>query len=322
MYLTPEKELYTIIQQFYSGKFNEIISLDLEVEFDFSNVLYSIEANFYKIRSLIIVNDLENASDALSKLETLIVKNSENNSIDDKTSNLLLVDIRVLSSYIEFKQSNKIDTDLLDSIDDNIPSLSLIYKKIIQSDLPISPDSPDLDLEAFIYLIFQTGSSSSSEISDSIYKSLVNLKSHYNDSIILDFAIAWAGLSKPTSSNFDDALEIVKSSFYFFDELSSSSNTESSKNLINLLVSNVKLGNLPESLECLEKLNELNDASKFPSWNYSLLINMIAVASINLQNDERVKLTNQIKSEYANSVYVNDLIEKEQLFDSIVASYN
>jgi hypothetical protein len=318
MYLIPEKELYTIVQQYYSGKFADIISLDLETEFDFSNILYNIEAQFYKIRSFIALNDLNNASTLLKNLENLILKNTEINSIDNKTSDLLINDIKILNSFIDFKKLNTIDNDLLNLIDDKIPSLALIYKKIIQSNVEISPESPDLDLESFIYIIF---SNSNNYIKESDYKKLIDLKHLFSDSLILDFAIAWAGLSKPTNtSNIDDSLNAIKSSYYFFDELTTSSNTDSSKNFISLLASHLKLGNIPEALECIEKLNSLNDLSS--SWNYSLLINKIALASITSNKIERENLIKKIYNDYPNSNFVNDLNEKSQLFDSIVASYN
>lgn len=318
MYLTPEKELYTIIQQFYSGKFSDIVSLDLDAEFDFSNILYDIEAHFYKIRSYLILQDYSNASKFLTDIEQKVSLNKEKDLIDSKTTDLLINDIKVLNSFIDFKKLNSIDNSLLDSIDDNTPSLALIYKKIILSDSKISPTSPDLDLESYLYLLFSNSILEKKEID---INTITNLKNHYSDSLILDFAIAWLGLSKSTNLNDNDSIINAKNSYYFFDELASSSNTDSIKNTINLLACQLKLGNIPESLECLEKLKSYDQKESLKSWDYSLLINKIALESINLNSTERNSLIAQIKSEFPDSDYVKDLNEKDELFTSIVNTY-
>ncbi|KAG0677802.1 hypothetical protein C6P40_005492 [Pichia californica] len=319
MYLTPEKELYTIIQQYYSGKYSDITSLDLDAEFDFSNVLYDIEAHFYKIRSYLILEDYSNAAELLNIIEKKIISNNENNLIDSKTSNLLINDVKILNSFIDFKKLNLIDHELLNSIDNNTPSLALIYKKIIESNSKISISSPDLDLESFIYLLFLNSNIENKEIDLKIIK---NLKSHYSDSLILDFAIAWLGLSKSTIINDDDSIANIKNSYYFFDELSSSSNTDSIKNTINLLACQLKLGNIPEALECIEKLKSFNEKDTLKSWNYSLLINKIALESIKLNSVDRLSLIEKIKKDFPESSYVKDLNEKDDLFTSIVSTYN
>lgn len=315
MYLTPEKELYTIIQQYYSGKFQDIASLDLDVEFDFSNILYDIEAHFYKIRSLIELDDHTNASKLLAQLEDKIISNTPTN-IDSKTSDLLVLDIKVLNSFIEFKSNGKVDAELLDSVDTEIPSLALVYKSIIQPDANISIASPDLDLEAFVFTLF-------SKDADNIDpKTISQFKKHYSDSLILDFAVSWLGLVNTTlDSNTNDADSPInlKNSYYFFDELTSSSNTDSAKNLINLLACQLKLGNIPESIECIEKLDTLNVN---PKWTYSLLINKIALNSLTSNSLERNRLIEELKNKFPNSPYVHDLNEKSELFDSIVESYN
>lgn len=317
MYLIPEKELYTIIQQYYSGKYSDIISLDLESEFDFTNVLYEIEANFYKIRSFIILEKYSEATELLNSLETLVMSKNEENSIDSKTADLLVNDIKVINSFVNFKKSNIIDEELLDSIDNNLPSLALIYKKIIKSNIEINLSSPDLDLESYIYLLFKN---SSVENKDIDLNEIKNLKSHYSDSIILDFAIAWLGLITPNSKNLnDDSIANVKNSYYFFEELTSSSNTDSIKNLVNLLACYLKLGNIPESVDCIEKINSLQNDNNH---DYPLLINKIALASITLNSDDRIQLIEKIKSKFPNSPYVTDLNEKNDLFDTIVSTFN
>lgn len=317
MYLIPEKELYTIIQQYYSGKYSDIISLDLESEFDFTNVLYEIEANFYKIRSFIILEKYSEATELLNSLETLVMSKNEENSIDSKTADLLVNDIKVINSFVNFKKSNVIDEELLDSIDNNLLSLALIYKKIIKSNIEINLSSPDLDLESYIYLLFKN---SSVENKDIDLNEIKNLKSHYSDSIILDFAIAWLGLITPNSKNLnDDSIANVKNSYYFFEELTSSSNTDSIKNLVNLLACYLKLGNIPESVDCIEKINSLQNDNNH---DYPLLINKIAFASITLNSDDRIQLIEKIKSKFPNSPYVTDLNEKNDLFDTIVSTFN
>lgn len=319
MYLTPEKELYTIIQQYYSGKYADIVSLDLDTEFDFSNVLYDIEAHFYKIRSLLLLEEYKEAAEFLASIEGRIVSNNENDLIDAKTTELLLNDVKVLNSFIDFKKLNTVDNELLSSIDDNTPSLALIYKSIIKSDVKISPASPDLDLESYIYLLFANSSLENKEIDPS---TIINLKSHYSDSLILDFAIAWLGLAAPTTAESDESIANAKNSYYFFDELSSSSNTDSIKNSVNLLACHLKLGNVPEALEVIEKLKTFPSTDALPSWNYSLLVNKIALSSITLNNTEREELIAKIEKEYPASSYVADLKEKNELFDSIVSTYN
>lgn len=155
MYLVPEKELYTIIQQFHSGKFQDIANLDLDTEFDFSNILYDIQANFYKIRSLIKLGNLNDASNLLNKLNSKLDSFTNSNQIDLETSNLIKIDINTLNAFIDYKNSNLIDSNLLNSIDSKTPSLALIYKKIIQNDLDSfnNIDSPDLDLESYIFTL-------------------------------------------------------------------------------------------------------------------------------------------------------------------------
>lgn len=319
MYLTPEKELYTVIQQYYSGKYAEIVALDLDTEFDFSNVLYDIEAHFYKIRSLLLLENYKEAAEFLAALEKRVISNNENNLIDTKTTQVLLTDVKVLNSFIDFKKLNSIDNDLLDSVDDSTPSLALVYKGIIKSDQKLSASSPDLDLESYIHLLFANFASDNKEIDPS---TIIGLKNHYSDSLILDFAIAWLGLSAPTTPNSDDSVANPKNSYYFFDELSSSANTDSAKNAINLLACHLKLGNVPEALEVIEKLKTLPSADALSSWNYSLLINKIALSSITSNTVEREELLAQIEKDYPASSYVSDLKEKNELFDSIVSTYN
>lgn len=315
MYITPEKELYSIIQQFHSGKYAEIAHLDLDAEFDFSNILYDIEANFYKIRSLIKLNDFTKASESLTELDFKITKNTESNQIDAQTANLFQTDIKVLNAYIDFKKFNSIDTTLLNSIDTKTPSLALVYKHIILNDSNTSSDSidsPDLDFESYLYTLLASSP-------DNAINIVSNLKSHYSDSLIIDFAVAWLGLAATQLNN--DTVN-TKNSYYFFEELTSSSNTDSIKNSISLLVSHLKLGNIPEANDCLQKIVSLDQSSFLPSWDYSLLINKIALASQALNSTERETLTQQIATKFPNSPYVNDLKEKSDLFDSIVASFN
>lgn len=316
MYITPEKELYTIIQLFYSGNYKEITDLDLDTEFDFSNILYDIEAQFYKIRANLILNNYDSASNLLSNLNKNL---SDLSSIDNQTKDVLLNDIKILNYFIDFKKLNdvgKIDYDLLNSFDDKLPTLATLYKKIIINDVQIDVQNPDLDLESYLLLLF----SSDSEISNS---ALIDLKNHYSDSLILDFAIAWLGLINPSSSNSDDTPVNTKNSYYFFEELTSSSNTDSIKNVINLLACHLKLGNIPEALDCLAKLNSMeNSHITKQSWNHSLLINKIALTSINGDSVQYNSLIDEIKKKFPDSYYVKDLVEKEQLFDSIVSTYN
>lgn len=57
------------MQQFYSRKFSDIVSLELDAEYDFSNILYDDEAHFYKISSYLILHDYSNASKFLTDIE-------------------------------------------------------------------------------------------------------------------------------------------------------------------------------------------------------------------------------------------------------------
>lgn len=317
MYLTPEKELYTIIQQFYSGKYADIAALDLNSEFDFSNILYNIEAHFYKIRAQLALNDFSSASSQLSILSQLISSNRVANKIDSQTSSLLEKDIQTLNAFIEFKSSQTINQEILDSIDNSTPSLALIYKSIILNTANQNTLSPELDLESYIFNLFTNSSFNNSQFKD--------LKSHYSDVLILDFAASWLGLAHSSTStddhdNDNDNLN-AKHSYYFFEELTSSSNTDSIKNVINLLASHLKLNNLPEANDCLAKLETLDQSTAKNEWIYSLLINKIALASTTLNSSDRVHLIDQISTQFPNSSYVKDLNEKSQLFDSIVAEY-
>lgn len=310
MYLIPEKELYTIIQQFYSGNYQDITNLNLDVDFDFSNVLYEIQANFYKIRSFIKLNDYTQASSLLQKLDSKIDSNINSNKIDTETANLIKTDINVLNAFIQFKESNKVNKPLLDSIDTETPSLALIYKNTILNEDSTLPDSPDLDLESYIYSLLKS-------LPDNSITILSNLKNHYSDALILDFAIAWLGLSQTT---IDNNQINTKNSYYFFDELTSSANTDSIKNTISLLASYLKSINLPEANDCLQKIESFD--TSLPSWDYSLLINKIALASQSLDSQTRQSLITELSTKFPNSPYVTDLNEKSQLFDSIIASYN
>ena len=307
MYLTPEKELYTIIQLFYSGNFNDIISLNLINEFDFSNILYDFEANFYKIRSFIILNQNNDALELLNILQNRISIAKENNQIDELSFNTLILDIKVIISYL----NNQLDNDLLNLIDNDKPSLALIYKNKYLKNIPISIKNPDLDLESYILLLFTNYPNNI----DQYINKLIDLKSHYSDSLILEFAFAWLGLL----SNFNDNINL-KNSYYFFDELNSSSITNSLKIKINLFACHLKLINIPESLEILKSIENEEENSN-PSYDYSLLINKISLASITSNSIERSKLIDEISSKFPNSPYVSDLNSKSQLFDSIVKEY-
>lgn len=136
-----------------------------------------------------------------------------------------------------------------------------------------------------------------------------NAKASISDALILDFACAWLGMSLDSES--DDSLT-VKASYYFFDELCSSSNTANDKTWTCLMICHLKMGHLQEAEECL---------SHIKGETQSTLVGQIALASIKGDDETREKLTSQLQSAYPSSAYVKDLNDKNALFDQIVASY-
>lgn len=314
MYTHPENELYTIIQQFYSGKYQDIAALHLTSEFDFTDILHELQAHFYKVRSLIILQDYQNALTELSEIDSKLSSALSNKQIDQQTVNILQTDSKVLASFIDFKKTGDINTSLLDSINEKEPTIALIYKNIIQNkNQSNNPSDENLyDIESLIHLLLTNPSSS-------LPQKITQLKSNFNDSLVVDFVVAWLGLFSTLSSN--DSIN-SKNSYYFFEELTSSPNTDSLKNTLSLLVSHAKLGDFYEANNCLSKIESLKDSNLFlDSWNYSYLINKIALAVQSLNTKTQIETTNELVAKFPNSPYVQDYNQKSAFFDEIAQSY-
>lgn len=283
MYIVPEKELYTLIQLFYAGHHEQLAAMELDAELDFSNPLYRLEAMMYQARSNVILGDAAKATEVIESAMSDLQEAIASGLVDSQSGAYVKDEFTSLANFITKSPINP-------SVEDTLGSMF----KYLQDGTLSGTLGENLELLVFNSIIKGED------------KAIKAAKESMSDALILDFACAWLGLSS------DDEFSSVKGSYYFFDELCSSSNTSNDKSWTCLMISHLKMGHIQEAEECLSHIKQGNEFS---------IICQISIASIKGDDAIRRDLTAQLAREYPNSGYVKDINEKNVLFDQVVASF-
>ncbi|VEU23231.1 DEKNAAC104353 [Brettanomyces naardenensis] len=315
MYLIPEKELYTVLQIFYCARYKEMASADLVHELEFNDVTYQFEATNYQIRSDLL---LANYKDALVKI-------NENKKLlsgvsDESELKFLKSELESLLHYAAFLQ-NPDDSKAhkffgRDHLLGGLTSLlaGCYYAKLDDYETALKKLHPEEDLENVAFGCYLLLLLSRTTEAEKYLKKNVN-NSSAMDTIGYNQTSSWLELSK-----YGDDLN---KSYYHYDELSSSSNTESLKCLVCLLTAHLKLLHFPEAQEVLDRIAafKADHPQSLTNWESDLLINQIALKFIQSKNDEADVLLSELKAQNPDDAYLKDLAEKQELFDTVVEKY-
>ncbi|ESW97809.1 hypothetical protein KL918_003189 [Ogataea parapolymorpha] len=291
-------ELYQLRQQFYAARYNDLANANLE-DLIFSNEENKYRAYQLQIRSLLALGKYDNATSEIAKV-----------SVDEP----LASEFEALQAYIEFLKNGKTKSEDLESLvsshsdNETINLLGGLYYVTLEdfdsaiSLLSSSQGFENISLLVYVHLLLNKNKEAA--------KILSNFSQISQDNVVFTLSQSWYDLI-----NFDESL---KSAYYFYDEFSSNENTASTKNLLCLFISNMKLLHFPEAQDVLNKIAELGDEG-VKEWNTDLLINRIAFEI--LQGNEYTELLAELKKTSPTCGYLEDLKEKNQVFDSIVEKY-
>ncbi|OWB85641.1 hypothetical protein B5S33_g4310 [[Candida] boidinii] len=325
---SESNELFTVKQLFYCAKYDELLKLKiLQDEILFNEAINKYKALQYQIRSSINLKDL-------SKTESLIKEsfkslNTEKEALiqDDEISKSLELEFKFLESYSQFilKNNSKsieslissyenIESDLIDLIISKYYSLSGDDLKAVE----ILSNTNSLENASFLVYI---------NIKNLNFKEATKIINNFSkisqDNLIFNLSQSWLDLiniEKSKNGKIIENTNKVQSSYYFYDELTSNESTVSIKNLICLLVCNLKLLQLPESEHLIKRIEEEIDIDELNK-NKDYLINKINFNCQSQNTIENKNLIENLKIIDPNSSYLSDLNEKNKLFDEIVVKY-
>ncbi|KAG7696155.1 hypothetical protein KL915_002519 [Ogataea haglerorum] len=291
-------ELYQLKQQFYAAKYNDLASANLE-DLIFSNEENKCRAYQLQIRSLLALGKYDEAASEIAKVS------------EDE---LLASEFKALQAYTDFLKNGKTkleDLETLVSSNSDNETINLLgglyYVTLEDFDSAISLLSSSQGFENISLLVYAHLLLNKTKEAAKI---LSNFSQISQDNVVFTLSQSWYDLI-----GFDESL---KSAYYFYDELSSNENTVSTKNLLCLFISNMKLLHFPEAQDVLNKIAELGDEG-VKDWKTHLLINRISFEI--LQGNEYKELLAELKRIDPTCGYLEDLIEKNQTFDSIVEKY-
>ncbi|KAG7707029.1 hypothetical protein KL914_002913 [Ogataea haglerorum] len=291
-------ELYQLKQQFYAAKYNDLASANLE-DLIFSNEENKCRAYQLQIRSLLALGKYDEAASEIAKV-----------SVDEP----LASEFKALQAYTDFLKNGKTkleDLETLVSSNSDNETINLLgglyYVTLEDFDSAISLLSSSQGFENISLLVYAHLLLNKTKEAAKI---LSNFSQISQDNVVFTLSQSWYDLI-----GFDESL---KSAYYFYDELSSNENTVSTKNLLCLFISNMKLLHFPEAQDVLNKIAELGDEG-VKDWKTHLLINRISFEI--LQGNEYKELLAELKRIDPTCGYLEDLIEKNQTFDSIVEKY-
>lgn len=292
MYIVPEKELYTLAQLFYAGNHAELASMDLDSELDFTNALYRQQALMYQARSQFIQKDTVQAQETIAKAQQLLQEAAEADEVDAQSVAYVSKELAALEQYFQGKP-----------VDGDSQGIGQILRYVQTGEVsPAGEDdnSSDLELVAFRSVVFGDAKS---------LKALQRAKEAHPDALVLDFALAWKGMSH---QKHDDDENSVQQAYYFWDELCGSGSTAGDKTWTALAACQLQMGHVSEAEQCLANLAKDNESS---------LIAQIALASQRGDSGLRADLMEKLSKQYPQSAYLADINAKNELFDGIVASY-
>ncbi|KAG7748141.1 hypothetical protein KL912_002818 [Ogataea haglerorum] len=296
--LSDSGELYQLKQQFYAAKYNDLASANLE-DLIFSNEENKYRAYQLQIKSLLALGKYDEAASEIAKV-----------SVDEP----LASEFKALQAYTDFLKNGKTkleDLETLVSSNSDNETINLLgglyYVTLEDFDSAISLLSSSQGFENISLLVYAHLLLNKTKEAAKI---LSNFSQISQDSVVFTLSQSWYDLI-----GFDESL---KSAYYFYDELSSNENTVSTKNLLCLFISNMKLLHLPEAQDVLNKIAELGDEG-VKDWKTHLLINRISFEI--LQGNEYKELLAELKRIDPTCGYLEDLKEKNQTFDSIVEKY-
>lgn len=299
-----------MLQLFYCARYSELAKADLVHELDFSDSTYQFEAVNYQVRSQLILGELQ---DAKAKIEDN--RDFLKGFATEQEQEFLSSELDALLHYAQFLKDNSEQPFFDGELPGGISSLlaGCYYAKKGDYDTALTKLQPDGDLEnvafgCYLLLLLQRAKDADNYLSSHVGNVAVTDTIGYNQTS------SWIDLGKYG--------EDLKRAYYNYDELCSSANTESLKCLVCLLVAHIKLLQFPEAQEVLQKVASLESKDKFTSWDADLLINQIALASLDANKDKAAKLEAELRKIAPKSAYIKDLDEKNVLFDGIVAKYN
>lgn len=289
--------------------------MKLDQELDFSDPTYKFEAYNYQARANILLGHYKEASKQISKNKQLLTTFSEKSE-----SEFLKAELESLVHYVKFLQDPSDSAAKKYFTRSDLPGgLSTLmcgyyYAKLGEYKTALTKLHPKEDLEnaifgSYLLLVLSQPDEAEKYLTDNVTNDAATETVGYNQ------ASAWIQLAK-----YGDDLN---SAYYHFDELTNSENTTSLKSLISTLVANIKLLHFPEAEDVLSQIASFTKDHKidFPSWASDLLINKIALKSIQNKNDEADKLYSELQKKDPNCDYVKDMDEKSNQFDAIVAKY-
>ncbi|OWB78500.1 hypothetical protein B5S32_g2696 [[Candida] boidinii] len=326
---SESNELFTVKQLFYCAKYDELLKLKiLQDEILFNEAINKYKALQYQIRSSINLKDLKKTESLIK--ESIKSLNTEKEALiqDDKISKILELEFKFLESYSKFilKNDSKSiellisnydeskENDLIDLIISNYYSLSGDDLKAIE----ILSNTNSLENASFLIYI---------NIKNLNFKESTKIINNFSkisqDNLIFNLSQSWfdiINIEKSKNGKIIENLNKLQSSYYFYDELTSNESTVSIKNLICLLVCNLKLLQLPESENLIKRIEEEIEIEELNK-NKDYLINKINFNCQSQNTIENKNLIENLKIIDPNSNYLSDLNEKNKLFDEIVIKY-
>lgn len=287
-------ELFTIQRAFYSGDYEQVVSIDPET-FTETNVVHAqvlvaraqialgrhqellaslsgvtadeVELSVVKQFALYTLGGSGRAA-ALGELEQAIKAHKTNQTVQ-YIGGLVLVAEQRLDEALE----------LLSLHEGSLEAISLIVQiRLVQNRLDLAQ------------------------------KEVAAAKKWAQDNIVFNLAEAWLDLRLGGSDKYQDG-------YYIYEELASNG-TATFKSLQGQIVSQLQLGRLPEASESIQ------EALALAPNNPELLINAIASAILQGNKTAQAELEAQLKQVApAEHAYLADLKEKEDAFDKVAAKY-
>lgn len=285
-------ELFTIQKAFYSGDFEEVLSIDPET-FTEANVVHAqvlvaraqvalgkfkelqsglsgvtnseVELSAVKWFAQYVQNAPGQRAKALREMEKLISANKENHTVEYLGGIVLVLEDRLDAAL-----------DLLLLHQGSLECISLIiHIRLLQNRLELAQ------------------------------KELLAAKKWAQDNIVFNISEAWVNFRQGGTDKYQDG-------YYIYEELASGG-VVTFKALAGQIVSQLQLGRLPEASEALEEAFVLEPD------NADLLINAISAAILSGRSYEELDTRlNKVAPSHAHLV---DLRAKEDLFDRIASKY-
>ena len=300
-----ESELYNLKNSFYTHQHRAVLAYALD---GFSEE-YRLSAQVFQIRSKVALG--EDASVMIDKAKTNF---PDNNDL-----------FHLLQAWNDFFTFGTDDSTYFNDVatykTELQAVLTLIYLVKLEKSVDLALErlteyvesEAGVQLEALMYLIQFNLIKGNFTAAFKLFSSFLLLPALARDLIIYQVLESWVHSLKGESDN-------ISSAYYFYDELLSAADDEDVEgklvNLTLLLALTIQLKHYPEALELLEQIDSL--AAK-P--NGDLIANKITLDYATENGANIPELLQQLKSADDEHPALQDLKEKSQLFDEIVAKY-